>query len=260
MIYNAALRRRIGVEMKNRQNKCRAVKGLLGMALSLCMAVLLPDKAHAEGPIAYNLWVGGVQVTSDNEDSITGDGITGTVSYSSGTLYLKNATIEGPAACEGAGIYYNGTGSLCIFLQGKNTITGTQASDGSSYGIYVGSNAQLHFELLTGDGTLKVTAADCSDDPAQSTSSVGIYTNGKISMDGCTLEAECGTACTSQAIRCGEDGIEFSSTKLTMAKNAIGQWVLPPEPAAGGTLSADALSSYSYLKTGGETFRWNRRL
>lgn len=228
------------------------MKGLLGMALSLCMAVmLLPDKAHAEGPTAYNLWVGGVQVTSDNESSITGDGITGTVSYSSGTLYLSNASITGPAACKGAGIYYNGTASLCIALEGKNTITGTQASDGSSYGIYVGSETQLSFALHSGDGALKVTAADCSDDPAQSTSSVGIYTNGKISMDGCTLEAECGTAWTSQAIRCGGDGIEFSSTKLIMAKNAIGQWVLPPEPAAGGTLRADALSSYSYLKTNG---------
>ena len=45
----------------------------------------------------YNLWVGGVQVTNTNASNITGEGITGAVSYDSTTktLTLNNATITG---------------------------------------------------------------------------------------------------------------------------------------------------------------------
>ena len=56
-------------------------KRILSALLCLCMVMaLMPTVAFAE-PTSYNLWVGGVEVTSDNASNITGEGITGTVTY-----------------------------------------------------------------------------------------------------------------------------------------------------------------------------------
>jgi hypothetical protein len=56
--------------------------------------LLRPTKAFATD---YNVWVGGVRVTSDNAASVTGAAITGSVSYdsSANTLMLNNAGITG---------------------------------------------------------------------------------------------------------------------------------------------------------------------
>lgn len=45
----------------------------------------------------YDIWVGGIQVTDANKDHITGDGISGDISYDpdTKTLTLNNATITG---------------------------------------------------------------------------------------------------------------------------------------------------------------------
>ena len=63
----------------------------------------------------YNLWVGGVQVTSDNASNITGDRITGgTVSFDAGTntLTLNNATISSTAANPATFTFGNANGAV----------------------------------------------------------------------------------------------------------------------------------------------------
>lgn len=123
-------------------------KRILSALLCLCMVMaLMPTVAFAE-PTSYNLWVGGVEVTSDNASNITGKGIkgTGTVTYddSTKTLTLNNVNIDSVYSFENgvgkdsAGIYVSGdfNGDLKIKLVGENTITGKlTGSDISGYGF-----------------------------------------------------------------------------------------------------------------------------
>ena len=106
---------------------------------------LMPTVAFAE-TTSYNLWVGGVEVTSDNASNITGKGITGTVTYddSTKTLTLNNVNIDSVysfrnwAGTDSAGIYVSSdfNGDLTIKLVGENTITGKlTGSDISGYGF-----------------------------------------------------------------------------------------------------------------------------
>lgn len=96
---------------------------LLSVLLTLCMVLsLLP--VTAEAATYYNVWVAGVQVTSDNMTNVLGDG---TVSYTAATgseaqtLTLNNAAI--------AGNYTTGDYTCGIFADGKLNIT---LADGSS--------------------------------------------------------------------------------------------------------------------------------
>ena len=139
--------------------------------------------------VKYDLWVGGVQVTNTNASNITGEGITGAVSYDSTTktLTLNNATITGAHEFsifdDVSGIY--GKETLKINLIGNNTITGSD-NGGSSYGIYI-DNGNLTF---TGTGSLTVSAADLSENNW----SVAVFADGSITVEeSCTITAYCGT-------------------------------------------------------------------
>ena len=139
--------------------------------------------------VKYNLWVGGVQVTNANASNITGEGITGAVSYDSTTktLTLNNATITGVHEFsifdDVSGIY--GKETLKINLIGNNTITGSD-NGGSSYGIYI-DDGNLTF---TGTGSLTVSAADLSEHNW----SVAVFAEGTITVEeSCTITAYCGT-------------------------------------------------------------------
>lgn len=68
-------------------------KKLFAIPLSIVMvAGLLPVTALAAEPTVYDIWVDGVQVTSENKDNLS----SGTVSYdpTTHTLSLNNATID----------------------------------------------------------------------------------------------------------------------------------------------------------------------
>ena len=131
----------------------------LFLTLVLCFG-LLPGAAFAAD--AYKLWVAGVQVTSDNAAAVTGEGISGTVTYdhASRTLTLDSASIvcqsEGTAAQDYCGIYFgNSSSELTIALVGDNTVTGRDVTDAEStvdtVGVYSTYNYTLH---ITGSGTL----------------------------------------------------------------------------------------------------------
>ena len=137
--------------------------------------------------VKYDLWVGGVQVT--NASNITGEGITGAVSYDSTTktLTLNNATITGAHEFsifdDVSGIY--GKETLKINLIGNNTITGSD-NGGSSYGIYI-DDGNLTFTVT---GSLTVSAADLSENNW----SVAVFAEGTITVEeSCTITAYCGT-------------------------------------------------------------------
>jgi len=76
-------------------------------------------------PTPYDLSVAGVTVTNANATAITGDNITGTVTYNdeTHTLTLDNVTIDlTDEENEGPGIKYSGTANLIIVLNGTNSI------------------------------------------------------------------------------------------------------------------------------------------
>ncbi|WP_085832365.1 S-layer homology domain-containing protein [Clostridium merdae] len=138
----------------------------------------------------YNVWVGNVQVTSANSNAITGDGITGTVTYNhdTNTLTLDGATItsghliedfEGPA-----GIYVDG--NLNLELKSDNTITGVSPSSGKcSFAVY--NNGNL---TIKGNGALNATGGD-----TESSVSYGLYTTHDLSIqDNATVNVNSGNA------------------------------------------------------------------
>lgn len=76
----------------------------------------------------YNIAIGGIAVTEKNAANITGNGITGSVSYDNEThtLTLNNATIVPEE--EAVGIFYSGSDNLTISLIGSNSINSGSCS------------------------------------------------------------------------------------------------------------------------------------
>ncbi|ACL20462.1 cell wall/surface repeat protein [Desulfitobacterium hafniense DCB-2] len=151
--------------------------------------------------VNYDLWVGGVRVTSDNKDGITGAGITGTVIYDSdtNTLTLNGATING--AYEGTWIdsttsaYYGiyADTALKIEMVGDSTIMGKNLANIASIGIYTGSTLNL-----SGSGSLYVSGGTGKF-------SVGIYSGGSITIEGGRVTAV-GAAATQTSIGIASNG------------------------------------------------------
>ena len=188
-------------------------KRILSALLCLCMVMaLMPTVAFAE-PKSYNLWVGGVEVTSDNASNITGEGIkgTGTVTYDvrTKTLTLDNVNIasvysfeNSAGTTDSAGIYVSGDfkGDLTIKLVGENTITGQlPGSEISGYGFFAkGSSTNPTNLIFDGSGSLNISAADgkTGETPGETNSwSVAIYANGSVNVGAqCTITATSGVA------------------------------------------------------------------
>ena len=209
------------------------------LSIALCLIILcslLPISAMAAE--TYKIWVGGVQITSDNAENVTGDGISGKVSYDAATktLTLENATITGvydfnTTFHDVAGIYAEM--AITIRLIGENTVT-SAFQGGSSYGIFIRSG-QLNF---SGDGHLTVTAAD-----APGYWSVGVYASSrKVTIeDGCSLTVSCSTnASTTYAIY---NNLRF--TELPEGYVAIGSE--QPDGSDASVVGTKTYPGYTYI-------------
>ena len=97
---------------------------------------------------AYPLYVGSTQVTPRNASNITGEGISGSVSYnaSTNTLYLKYASVSAPLF---PSIYNSGISGLTINVTGTNNLTCNEV--GGSAEILICSSTSI-----TGSGTLNL--------------------------------------------------------------------------------------------------------
>ena len=105
---------------------------------------------------AYDIYVGGRRVTSNNQDDVFGDGtVVYAYDYDRGihTLTLSNADIDSFGRMNGdtAGIYSSYSEPLYIELVGDNTITVKDDLNCYVMGIYAYSD--IHF---AGDGTLTI--------------------------------------------------------------------------------------------------------
>ena len=124
-------------------------KKLFAILLSIVMvAGLLPATVLAAEPTVYDIWVDGVQVTSENKDNL----FSGTVSYdpTTHTLSLNNATLDDDTMSD-YGIKTTIPSTLKIRLTGTNSITRTDP--GGGVGIYLNYSNSVE---ITGDGTLVI--------------------------------------------------------------------------------------------------------
>jgi len=165
------------------------MKKILSILLALCMVLtMLPISVMAVEPDKYNVWVGGIQVTNDNKDNITGSGITGTVSYNptTNTLTLNNSNITkayvesfwGDTIC----IYSQISNPMILKLIGENSITGVN-SERSTYGIRC--NSKLTIE---GEGSLTVTPGKAYiNNHGGNNDSSGILTERGLTINNTTL-------------------------------------------------------------------------
>ena len=137
----------------------RTKKRMLGILMTASMLLgLAPATAYAEE--SYNIWVKGVQITSENANNVLGDK---SVSYDADTqtLTLDDAKIRHKVAdvnsCPAA-IWCEG--DLNIVLDGESKIdVDVQAEDYDGFGIYTEGNLAISGDSL--DVTVK--AADGID-------------------------------------------------------------------------------------------------
>ena len=172
-------------------------KKLFAILLSIEMvAGLLPATALAAEPTVYDIWVDGVQVTSENKDNLCG----GTVSYdpTTHTLSLNNATLDNDTMSD-YGIKTIIPNTLKIRLTGTNSITRT--SPGGGMGIAPNSVE------ITGDGTLKINVIGENYDGISAGADVKISDKAKV-----IINAEGGLGITGRMVEI--DGATVDSTGL----------------------------------------------
>lgn len=231
-------------------------KRILGVLLCLCIMCALMPAISLATETTYNLFVGGVEVTSENKDNITGPGILlgegGKVSYdpTSKTLTLNNVNITGihsfanGIGTDSAGIYYaydSSDASRNINLIGANSICvelGT--SDLSCYGIFDDDYSQGL--TITGNGSLTVQSGDAISGNRYTSWSMGIFSLDKIIVGAdCTITATSGTADMSAAIY-NYNGLTATNSKVTAGDSA--------DSANAVDITSDDfdLGNYKYMK------------
>ena len=175
-------------------------KKLFAILLSIVMvAGLLPATALAAEPTVYDIWVDGVQVTSENKDNLC----SGTVSYdpTTHTLSLNNATLDSYAMLD-YGIKTTIPSTLKIRLTGTNSITRTY----SGGGIAIAPNSGNSVEI-TGDGTLVINVNGSTYDGISAGADVKISDKAKV-----IINAEGGLGIVGRLVEI--DGATVDSTGL----------------------------------------------
>ena len=166
---------------------------------SVMVAGLLPATALAAEPTVYDIWVDGVQVTSENKDNLC----SGTVSYdpTTHTLSLNNATLDSDTMSD-YGIKTTIPSTLKIRLTGTNSITRTY----SGGGIAIAPNSGNSVEI-TGDGTLVVNVNGSTYDGISAGADVKISDKAKV-----VINAEGGLGIVGRLVEI--DGAKVDSTGL----------------------------------------------
>ena len=175
-------------------------KKLLAILLSIVMLVgLLPIAALAADPTVYDIWVDGVQVTSENKDNLC----SGTVSYdpTTHTLSLNNATLDNDTMSD-YGIKTIIPSTLKIRLTGTNSITRTYPNGGIGIAPNSGNSVEI-----TGDGTLTINVSGENYDGISAGADVKISNKAKV-----IINAEGGLGIAGRTVEI--DGATVNSTGL----------------------------------------------
>ena len=183
-------------------------KKLLAILLSIVMLVgLTPFTVLAADPTTYDIWVDGVQVTSENKDNLCG----GTVSYdpTTHTLSLNNATLDNDTMAD-YGIKTIIPSTLKIRLTGTNSITRTYPHGGMG----IAPNSANSVEI-TGDGTLTINVSGENYDGISAGADVKISDKAKV-----IINAQGGLGIAGKMVEI--DGATVNSTGLYAGIDAHG--------------------------------------
>lgn len=145
---------------------------------------------------AYNLYVGGTRVTTDNAGDVLGDG---TVSYDerANTLTLNGASVS--AQDMPYGIYAEN--DLTIVLEGENSVSvsGEFSEDdlaqlsGTDISAAIYSGGNLTIRDGAGSGTLNASTSALMEESAnRGLTSSGIYASGNLTLEDVSVEASGG--------------------------------------------------------------------
>ena len=172
------------------------------LAIFICVVIvagLLPVTALATESTVYDIWVDGVQVTSENKDNL----FSGTVSYdpTTHTLSLNNATLDNDTLSD-YGIKTTIPSTLKIRLTGTNSITRTDPDGG--VGIYLNYSNSVE---ITGDGTLVINVIGKNYDGISTGADVKISDKANV-----TINAEGGLGIAGRMVEI--DGATVNSTGL----------------------------------------------
>ncbi len=210
----------------------------------------------------YNIWVGGVQVTSDNKADVLGaaDGEGATVTYNSdtNTLTLNGATINGTYE----GTWIDGTTSayygiyadtaLKLEMVGDSTITGKSQTGIASIGIYttgaltISGSGSLYIIGGTGKFSVGIYSADSiaiegrrvtAVGAAATQTSIGIASNADITIHDGGVEASANTAASIAWGMMATDGFTINDGEVT----ASGKTGLHTNAAAGSVTISDGM-------------------
>ena len=183
-------------------------KKLLAILLGVVMLVgLMPFTALAADPTVYDIWVDGVQVTSENKDNLCN----GTVSYdpTTHTLSLNNATLDNDTMSD-YGIKTIIPSTLKIRLTGTNSIIRTCLGGGIGIAPNSGNSVEI-----TGDGTLMINVSGESYDGISAGADVKISDKAKV-----IINAEGGLGIAGRMVEI--DGATVNSTGFYAGIDAHG--------------------------------------
>ncbi len=125
---------------------CLSLVMLIGMTMTMTVGAAEAD--GSDEAVAYNVWVGGTQGTSENKDNVLGDF---TVSYDPGTqtLNLRGAS-DFPGKMEGALIYSQG---IDLTVTGRGQVVGASGVN-AAIGIRVMGGSLTVNGGITAEGTM----------------------------------------------------------------------------------------------------------
>lgn len=169
------------------KKKKRLISRILNTVLALALVLSNlggwgpSTRVKAAQATSYPLWIGGVQVTSENSDDLT----TNHWAYNptTNTLYLKNYQYNGAIPSNNSVIYYNGDKDLTIVLQGDNTILADTDENINTYNLVAIDNENCTL-TITGSGSITINTTGWWDEYNASIFSKGpiVFQGGSVSV------------------------------------------------------------------------------
>ncbi len=224
--------------------KTTSNKRILALAISIMLVLgMMPMSVFAADIKEYNLWVGGVQFTSENLEINSADNadIIGEATYNpnTNTLTLDSFNYEGEGY-NNAAIYYNGTNMLNLELEGESSVTHIGGTD-YSYGLYASDLS------VFGDGSLTANGGDLTKGTEDY--SYGVFSAGKITVLGGALIGNGGTV--------GGEGFGTSVSYGVRAEAEIEVYGSGTLQGTGGTSKTDITNKHSFSESYGVSAKGN---
>lgn len=196
----------------------RMIRGILAIvALMLILSPAAPARADGDVTDEPVLFVGGIEVTANNQDDILQDGGTATYDPATGTLTFNN-----PAFDEGLG--------SAIYARNLNlTINGDVKAEGTTFGIFVeGGTLSIGNGNVSAKGEIAIRADDlvinggivtAVNIPGSQNQNVAVYANNITVNDGEVSATATGANCNGMY---ASNDVSILAGKVTVNSTGVG--------------------------------------